>query len=409
MGETDDPHAALKSKDVSERAAAARDLARDGSFDDVSVLVELATSDKSPSVRLYTAAAAADVAMRTAATATEAQRRAVVSAVQGFDPGQNPSLLMVLAAVPEPPVIKRLGRILRDPRYDVRIGAATALRRMAVSGTHDTDALLSEAFGGWLAERRHPPDAILELVQIVGEAGLGSLSEQLSGAVAAGRPHGEAVATARRRLSERREPSSYAGLWISHGVDVMQPEPEAMSDWWLVSGAEAIGAEGVSHALTIGPDGARFGAQRARLVWAPRRGEEGLAIALQLGERAYWRRTERGLIKALEALVDQLEPLPGACAGAAELLATAEGVVARRLRGRLLWRAGQLAQASEVLEALASAKKPRAEVWWWLANVRAGLGEAPAAREAIEQAIAGAPKKSAWLADAAALRDSLAD
>ncbi|HHO51548.1 MAG TPA: tetratricopeptide repeat protein [Deltaproteobacteria bacterium] len=407
MGETDDPHRALKSKDVSERAAAARDLAREGSFDDVPILIELALTDKSPSVRLYTAAAAADVAMRTASAADEAQRRAVLAQIQGSDPGHNPSLLMVLAAIPEAAVVQRLGRILRDPRYDVRIGAATALRRMAVGGGADTDALLGEAFATWLAAGRHPPDAILELVQIVGEAGLSALSEQLSAAAAAGRPHGEAVVEARRRLRQRGELESYAGLWLSHGVDVMQPEPGAVVGWWLVTGAEAIASAGERVPLSLADGGARLGELPVRLVWAPHRGEEGLRVALQVGGRAYWRCTERGLIKSVESLVEQLEVIEGAGVAAAALLSTAEGVIARRLQGRLLWRSGRLAEAEAVLSELAAAKKPRAEVWWMLASVRAELGRPEAALQDVARAIEGAPKKCAWLAEATALRDRL--
>ena len=52
MGETEDPRAALGAKDVRTRAAAARDLARQGSWGDLEALVDVALGDKSTSVRL---------------------------------------------------------------------------------------------------------------------------------------------------------------------------------------------------------------------------------------------------------------------------------------------------------------------------------------------------------------------
>ena len=60
MGETEDPRQALSSKDVAIRAAATRDLARCGGWDDVVSLVQHAKEDKSSAVRLYAAASAAD-------------------------------------------------------------------------------------------------------------------------------------------------------------------------------------------------------------------------------------------------------------------------------------------------------------------------------------------------------------
>ena len=62
--ETPDPLAALKSKDISDRAAGCRDLSLTGTVENLEVLAELAASDKSPGVRLNAAAAAADILSR---------------------------------------------------------------------------------------------------------------------------------------------------------------------------------------------------------------------------------------------------------------------------------------------------------------------------------------------------------
>src|SRR5688500_13732973 len=146
MTESTDPREALKSADVAVRAAAARELAANGKFGDVELLVELAKSDKSPSVRLYAAAAAADIATRS--EPGPAQRMRLVELFRTFDPGHNPSLLMVLAAVPDLAGVERLGRLMRDPRSDVRSGAITALRRM--STRPGSEKLLAGAVRGFL-------------------------------------------------------------------------------------------------------------------------------------------------------------------------------------------------------------------------------------------------------------------
>src|SRR5690606_32336998 len=126
--------------------------------------------DASPSVRLYTAAAAADIVCRMRgvngrARLTRQQRELLQTWVKTFDPGINPSLLMLLSAVADQSAVDRLGRMLKDPRNGVRAGAATALRRMSLSVAAADDMLVPMAVDKLLASRKLPADAVLDLVK----------------------------------------------------------------------------------------------------------------------------------------------------------------------------------------------------------------------------------------------------
>ena len=396
MADEADPREALGDKDVTTRAAAVRAVARSGGVSDLPRLLELARTDKSPSVRLYAAAGAADVAMAHAEelgsnggiTADDLVREAT-----GGDPGHNPSLLMVLAAVPTAAVLTRLGRILRDPRYDVRAGAATTLRRMAMSAGHlarmgrqGLQAVLEPAITGWLAEGRHPPDAVAEMVRITGEADLA----YLEGAIQkAGARHAEGIDLALQRLRSRTDPSTWAGLWASWGGDVLEPATDDPTAWKVIaSGEDALASE-------------------ARMVWVARAGADEPVRAIQVGGLGYWEVSDEELVKTATDLLGPLEPDAAGCAYVAGRLEAIEGISARRLRARLLWRAGRAADAQPILQDLTSGKKPKGEDLWVLAHVASELGDAKAAKAAITGALAAAPRKAPWRDDAEALQRTL--
>lgn len=402
--ETEDPRVSLRDKDVSIRAAAARDLSRTGTVDDLPELLRLAKEDKSPSIRLCAAAAAADVSLRHARSLTDAQRRKLVTAVTTVDPGRNPSLLMSLAAVPTEDVVRRLGRLLRDPRYDVRAGAATALRRLAVCGLGARPAateVVERGMRAWMTGGKYPPDALLEMVRIIGEAGLGGLAEDLQ--VMARHPglH-EAAKQASARLAAATNSESWEGLWVSWGVDVLQPEPDAPVDWVAVDGASGVGPGGEQHELNTGVRPA-FAGETVRLLWASRPDDEDLVPAFQRGGVAYWRLGGTTLVKACGDVLSALEQEPRAASVAAEALGGVDGVSAKRLRARLLWRAGRHQEALPLLDELTEQAKPKGEDLWVLAHVHEAAGASDQARTAIAEAIAAAPKKCTWRDDAEAL------
>ena len=247
--ETEDPRAALGAKDLPTQAAGARDLARMGTWDDLDQLLELATNHRRTGLRLIAAAAAADILHRTRTGAagdapSRSQIDSIVDWVKRTDPGLNPSALMLLSAFPEKRIIDRLGRLLRDPRNDVRTGAAVAVRRMAVSHTllegrgHDS---LRGAVSGWITDRRTPADALTALILLVGNLGWESHREALFSVQAASAPVQEAIDTARQRLDARKSFDGFSGLYISNGLDALElAEQERASSWLLLHDGAAV-------------------------------------------------------------------------------------------------------------------------------------------------------------------------
>jgi hypothetical protein len=69
----------------------------------------------------------------------------------------------LFAALASDDAIARLGRILRDPRNQARVGAIAAVRRMALSGA-SAGASLEAAALGWLGQKL-PTDVSIELVK----------------------------------------------------------------------------------------------------------------------------------------------------------------------------------------------------------------------------------------------------
>ena len=401
MARKADSRDVLLAGDVSERAAAARDLVQMGTVDDVATLIERARNDKSPSVRLYAAAAAADLALMV--SSTPEHRQGWVRQVSGIDPSTNPSLLMVLAAVPEAPVITRLGRTLRDPRYDVRAGAATALRRMATAARHVGTALptrLSDAFRDWIAKGRHPADATLELVRITGEAGLPDLDEAISALDRAGRGHAEAIAEAQGRARQRAEASSYAGLWVAPPSTVMQ--------WQWVDAEYRVFAPGLGGVpLSLEEGRVTVEDQCGRLIWSTRPQSTAPQAAWQRAGITLWQSTPEHVATDVAQVLPELHGQPEVARGVADLLEPVEGVQAKRLRAQLWLHGGDLTRAEELLLKLTDVKRPKGEDLWWLARVRHDRGETATARDAVERALAAAPKKCEWRDEALALQAAL--
>ncbi|MCA9495046.1 MAG: hypothetical protein KC621_34195, partial [Myxococcales bacterium] len=211
MAEGADPREALGSTDVAERTAAARELATAGTPADLELLLGLAQTDKSPSVKLYCAAAASEIATRDVLDA--GRRQQVLDTLRAWDPGTNPSLVLVFAGVTDAGGLKRLGLLLRDPRRDVRTAAATAVRRMA-SLPQAPKGLASEV-GGWLRSGKYPADAVAELIRLAGEQGWVSQQEAIRVGAKTGRAAAEAADQALEWLAARQDPTSWDGTWMT--------------------------------------------------------------------------------------------------------------------------------------------------------------------------------------------------
>jgi len=416
MGETEDPRAALHGSSVSVRAAAARDLSRIGTVDDLPPLVDIAINERSSALRLYAAAAAADIVHRYRGLGdrpqlTESERAQVHRWVRSYDPGRNPGLLMMLSALADDEARTRLARMLRDPRNGVRAGAAMAIRRMAVSATAIGDTATPVLVGDCLRDARIPPDVILELIKMTGELGWQPLREQIRAAGGQGRLHREAAQEALRRLDARLGGEAWTGFWRSFGLDVFEVGKEDEDPNWRILVDETLTDPEGTAGFTLA-DGLLHieGDDRpVRMVWAARLGSaEQLTPAIQQGDCTWWRLEGREFLNTLERFTDSFTPRARAGLEAVVVwLAEVEGPMAARIRGILAFQAGNLEQAAALLDELASGKKPRADVYFWLARVRVDQDRKKEAAKLLDDFLEKAGKKARWRSEAEALRAAL--
>lgn len=375
MMETADPRAALQDRSVATRCAACRDLARVGTWGDMALLVDRGWNDKSMAVRLYAASAAADLAQRLRDTLDDTQRAQVVTWTFAGDPGVCPSMLMLTSTVQTGPVLSRLGRILRDPRSDVRLGVLTSLRRMALSSRADREGL-ARAIDPWFDDPKVPSDARVELGKIIGEAGLATLRPRLIDLRARGEGAGEVADVALDRLETRATPEAWIGAWWSDGRDVFENREVddvfevAVCDgqaWYGASGTREVHAGDVPK---LGDDPV------ARIVATPLGSHDALA-AIQVDGRTWWSVDDEGLAGFLDTHHDKLRGLPQA--GRDVLVARGEalgGAGAERVRAATAWIAGDLDGAMEAAEAQLARKRARGDAWFWRGVARLERGDA---------------------------------
>jgi len=417
MGETEDPRKALQDKSVAVRAAAARDLARVGTFEDLPPLIEIAVEQKSSALRLYAAAAAADIlhryrGLRGGPTLTAAQRKQVHQWARSFDPGRNPGLISLLSALQDDEARKRLARLLRDPRNGVRAGALVAVRRMALSAAAFDDDAIVRTVTECLADSRMPPDVTLDLVKLVGEAGYLGLRDAVRRIGPTGRLHGEAATEAMKRLDARLKPEGWDGLWVLDTLDVFEVGDSEDDAPWRLVGDGAVSTGGAPVPLAIDSETGRATLKDdkvpLRLLWVARLGQDEPRRAMQQGETTWWEQEGKALSGGLERVVTEAtsKAAPALRPHAARL-AEDESATAPRIRGMLLWRIGDLDEALALLEELTKAKKPRADLFYWLGRVQADRGEAKAAGKALDTYLAEAPKKGGYRAEAEALKAEL--
>jgi hypothetical protein len=219
--ETTDPVAALASKDIAERAAGCRDLSLAGTVEHLELLCHHIGMDRSPGVRLSAAVAAGDILSRCRVgdarkTLSDDQRDVYVAMFSKVDPSLNAGIFPVLACLDRPQSFQMIKGGLRDPRRDVRLGAAVGLMRLCISVSVADDTDFEESVVALLADTRHQPDAIAQIARVCAAAGFSGATEfirhiQLSGT------HAEMVMEALGVLDGGQHPLQ--GLWYSDGKD----------------------------------------------------------------------------------------------------------------------------------------------------------------------------------------------
>ncbi len=223
--------------EVRERADAARWLALNGGFDDLGPLFSMAIDDSSPAVRLHAASSAVDLCLRLrwrgdgwgpAVEASIRQRLAEAPLVT------RPGLIAAYAAIADDAAIDELSGLLRDRRAEVRQGAAWAVRRLALSAHGQSHPKLIGAVRRWVVGRRLPPDALAEVVGVLGDCGWPGFDGVL-GAVA-GPALAAVVARARAGQAELADAVGWFGLWVEIGRDVLGVGVPTLGGWVSIAG-----------------------------------------------------------------------------------------------------------------------------------------------------------------------------
>jgi len=242
MTETPDPLKALEGKSIAERAAGARDLSQVGDPSHLVRLAEVAGSDRSPGVRLSAAAAAADILSRhrvgpAVKKIGPKKRRTLSDLYRRIDPSVNPGVFSVFGCLDTPSALDAIRGGLRDPRGDVRLGAAVGLLRLCTSQAVQGKSRVEKQVVALLDDPRHKPDTLAEIARICAASGYHSAYEAIR-ALALPGAHGELVAESLMTFEASAAPLD--GLWFSDGRDAGETNPSSP----LGVGLALVGSKG---------------------------------------------------------------------------------------------------------------------------------------------------------------------
>jgi len=311
----------------------------EGGVDALEQLIELSQEDSSPAVRLRAAEGASDILSRhrigeARNLLSVNRRRQFLDQFRRVDPFSNPGLFPFLACLDLPRCLSRILVGLRDPRYDVRLGAALALRRYccswSVSGDRSAQKKVIESF----TDTRLKPDVLASLSELVASCGWQNSREALGKLVGREDQAGFAAEAALETLDELASIEALRGVWASNGLDAgeVSNSPRAPS-WFVLSPEKGVlftaGEEPLVFKWSaLGPDSVQVTQGRTKSEWAFRRlwlsekGDDNSGPAIQMNERTFYRSDldgMRGLVEALGAEKGIKKPLRVKCAEAIAL------------------------------------------------------------------------------------------
>ncbi len=403
--ETEDPRAALGDKSIHVRCAAARDLSRHGSPDDIPLLLEKAQRDRSPAVRLGAAGAAADILSRfrlapTADQLDTATRQELFSAFKGLDPAINAGLFSLLACIGLPVGFRRIASGLRDPRGDVRLGAAIGLLRLCESAAAHEDAELEASVVEILRDPRLKPDAAAEVAWVAARVGFRSAAPVVASLALSG-SHGELVDRALDLLRSYEQPLH--GAFFTDGRDAgeVNPDPAMPSGFAVFSAAGALMGDGDDASEWSYLDGLLPGGIRRMFI--RRVGDAEPGPAFQLEGRTWYAATTEQVEDAARAIArpDELDWTALAATSPLEEHAPAvfsdllpDDATGDLLRGQLLARAGDLTGAVAALDAcLGRPKKVPKDAGFYAGQAQLAAGRGAEGQAALQAFLKKARKK----------------
>ena len=218
---------AFKSKSISERAAACRELSMLGTVEHIEGLADRAATDKSQGVRLSAAAAVADILSRCRVGAArdrlnDDQRDVYLASFAKINPTLNGGVFPMIATLDRPKSLTMILGGLRDPRADVRLAAAVGLMRLCTSIAVAGDDRIEESVVGVLTDARHSPDAVAQICRVCAAAGYRSASDPIRRIELTG-THQEMVLESLGILDGAEH--DLRGLWFSDGRDAGESNP----------------------------------------------------------------------------------------------------------------------------------------------------------------------------------------
>jgi len=283
--ETTDPIAALASKSIADRAAGCRDLSSVGTVENISDIAALAGSDKSPGVRLSAAAAVADILSRCRVgdarkQLDDDQRDVFLAMFTRIDPAANAGVFPMIATLDRPRSLSIIAGGLRDPRGDLRLGAAVGLMRLCSSQAVAGLRSMEDSVVTLLSDSRHQPDATAQIARVCAAVGYTTATEtirqlQLTGV------HQDMVIDALGVLDGGQH--ALVGLWWSDGRDAGEtnPNPSLAPGLMVFDGTGALAHDGKRWAVA-----GNF--VPARRMFIRRSGEESARPAFQTMDRTFF-------------------------------------------------------------------------------------------------------------------------
>lgn len=386
--ETVDPILELASTQIATRAAAGRDLSLIGKLEHIHALSQVAVGDPSPGVRLTAAAAAADILSRyrlgkAAAKLDQAKRTEITSWFRGVDPSHNPGVFSVFACSDCPAGLAGIVGGLRDPRGDVRLGAAVGLMRLCTSVAVAADADLEATVVGFFSDTRHKPDALAQIARVCAAAGYLSAATPMARLDLSG-TNGDIVNQAITVMDDWVQPLT--GLWYSDGRDAGETNPSPS----LGPGLVAFDDDGV----VLNTGGAwktrrSYPGKGGRRMHFRRVGAQAAAAAFQGDGRTWYGEVGAGLYAAIDGLVGVID-WPALVNGAqdadmAHLAAIGVSTLpdtsaGHRACAQLFALAADVDHAIEALERALSSKNNSPDTWLMLADAQWAKGEQKSAK-----------------------------
>jgi hypothetical protein len=400
--ETSDPLENLSKGNIHERAAATRDLEKYGGLDVIPILVEHAVSDPSPAIRHNSADAISDILSRfrnlKRGGLTKKKKAALMPMILRIPPSRNNAVFLIHACIGTMECLQHICAGLRDPRSEVRLGAAIGLLRFCQSASTLGDRAVEKQVVQLLAEPRLSPDAIAHVARACAAVGFASAVPLLR-RIDLGGGHGETVAAAEDQLLQAGEPPM--GLLVSDGCDAGEYNLSPT----IPTAICAI--EGDSAALQIGTDGTwdiweGYGKLPWRRMWFRRVGEPTPGPAFQIGKRTWYMATKEDLEQLLkrEAKLERLEAEPGCQLLAKILSARAEKSDSKAWRdiGILMMRAHEWDRGIDALKCSIEGKRTPIDTWYYLGECALSGGDRVAAEEAWSICLQKSRSKTSALA-----------